>query len=110
MSNEPNWKQESSRILTPMDGKRQPIIRMFVDPNIGLSLGCFVNTYRFSMKFKHAPTEKARERAAEMFELQGAGRGAADESGIEIDHSEDDKFKGKKRSNQKAPSGLFNKK
>lgn len=120
MSNEPNWKQESSRILTPMEDKRQPIIRMFVDPNVGLSLGCFVSTYKSSMKFKHRPTEKARERAAEMFELHGAGRQAMEdaESGIEIDYAEDDNYKprgkkaGKKREsklkNKKAPKGLFN--
>jgi len=113
MSNEPNWKQESSRILTPLDGKRQPIIRMFVDPNIGLSLGCFANTYRFSVKFKHAPTDTARKRAAEMFELQGPGKGGEDSSGIEIDHAEDDKFKGKVRKNRRptkaAVGGLFSK-
>lgn len=116
MSNEPNWKQESSRVLTPMDGKRQPIIRMFVDPNIGLSLGCFVSTYKSSMKFKHRPTDAARERAAEMFEIHGAGRRDMEdaEAGVEIDYSEDDKYAGRRKKekkrpkNDKAPSGLFN--
>lgn len=124
MNNESNWKQESSRILTPMDNKRQPLIRMFVDPNIGLSLGCFVGTYRTSMKFKHAPTDTARERAGEMFELQGLGRKDADaEHGIDIDYEEDEKYSSKsskaskskskkhesKLKNAKAPKGLFSK-
>ncbi len=111
MSNEPNWKQESSRILTPMENKRQPLIRMFVDPEIGLSLGCFVSTYKSSMKFKHAPTDTARERAGEMFELQGAGRRSLEEdSGIEIDYDADENYQGGKRKSKpkkKKASGLF---
>lgn len=63
INNEPNWKQESSRILTPFEGKRDPGIRFFVDQNIGMPLGCFVSTYKQSIKFKHKPTEVAHERA-----------------------------------------------
>ena len=63
MSNEPNWKQESSRILTPDDGKNEPLIRFFVDPNMGQSLGCFGNTWFQSLRFGHKPTAKAKERA-----------------------------------------------
>lgn len=113
MSNEPNWKQESSRVLTPLDGKRQPIIRLFVDPNVGLSLGCFVNTYKQSLKFKHVPTEGARKKAGEMFELHGAGRRSLEEdSGIDIDYGADDNYKAKGRKKSKRPtekpkSGLF---
>lgn len=68
MSNEPNWKQESSRILTPDNSglKKQPIIRMFVDPNIGLSMGCFANTYKQSLKFKHIPSPKSEIIAAQV--------------------------------------------
>lgn len=71
MNNEPNWYQESSRILTPEDGKRQPLIRMFVDSQIRLVLGCWVGTYKQTLKFKHQPTQKARERAASLFEKFG---------------------------------------
>lgn len=63
INNEPNWKQESSRILTPMEGKRAPAIRFFVDENLGMPLGCFVSTYKQTVKFKHKPTEIARDRA-----------------------------------------------
>lgn len=55
MSNKPNWEQESARILTPaMDGivKQDPIIRMFVDPDLGQSIGCFRSTWRFSQQLK----------------------------------------------------------
>lgn len=105
MSNEPNWKQESSRILTPMEGKRDPIIRMFVDPNIGLSLGCFVSTYKSTLKFKHLPTAPARERALEMFELQGAGRRGMEEAeGLELDYEADDKYRGREKGNYTSKS------
>lgn len=73
INNEPNWKQESSRILTPFEDKRQPAIRMFVDPNIGLSLGCFVGTYKQTVKFGHKPTEVARDRAIELMDRHGPG-------------------------------------
>lgn len=51
MSNEPKWEQESSRILTPASEdvpKQSPIIRMFVDPELGQSIGCFKSTWRHS--------------------------------------------------------------
>lgn len=66
ISNEPNWKQESSRILTPDEddcGKGEPLIRFFVDENMAQSTGCFTNTWVQSLKFGYQPTETARERA-----------------------------------------------
>ena len=72
INNEPNWKQESSRILTPMEGKRDPAIRFFVDENIGMPLGCFVSTYKQSIKFKHKPTDTAHERAIELMDKHGS--------------------------------------
>lgn len=80
MNNESNWKQESSRVLTPMENKRQPIIRFFVDPHIPLSLGCFVSTYKQSIAFHHEPTPKAAKSAKEMMVLKGGYR-----DGDEID-------------------------
>lgn len=89
MNNEPNWKQESSRVLTPFEGKRQPIIRMFVDPYIGLSLGCFLNTFKYSMQFKHKPSDKARRIASELAALKAGG--GEDELGIDVDRSKPQK-------------------
>ena len=62
MNNEPNWKQESSRILTPDPDKRQPIIRFFVDTGAQASLKYCANTWRQAIEFKHQPTEIAEER------------------------------------------------
>lgn len=64
ISNEPNWKQESSRILTPADNKNEPLIRFFVDPNMAQSIGCFGNTWYQSLRFGYKPTPKAKEKAA----------------------------------------------
>lgn len=78
MSNEPNWKQESSRVLTPDDSgkKPTPIIRMFVDLHMSVALGCWANTYRQTLSFRHMPSSKNRELAAELLDLQGSGRGS----------------------------------
>jgi superfamily II DNA or RNA helicase len=75
INNEPNWKQESSRVLTPFEGKRQPGIRLFVDEHIGLSLGCFTGTYKQCLKFKHKPTEVAHERAIKLMDKHNARKG-----------------------------------
>lgn len=72
INNAPNWHQESSRILTPMDNKRQPAIRFFVDENIGMPLGCFVSTYKQSIKLSHKPTDTARERAKALMKKHGS--------------------------------------
>lgn len=68
MNNPPNWKQESSRILTPDDSglKRDPIIRFFADDGVNLALGCFANTWKQSLDYKHTPTPVAFERAEEL--------------------------------------------
>lgn len=86
INNEPNWKQESSRILTPMEGKRQPAIRFFVDENIRMCLGCFVGTYRHSIKFKHKPTPTAQERALALFKKSNS-RGELEGDALEGDTS-----------------------
>lgn len=82
INNKPNWKQESSRVLTPFEGKRPPGIRFFVDQNIGMPLGCFVATYKQSIEFNHKPTEVARDRAIELMEehnrKRSSGRGGGD--------------------------------
>jgi superfamily II DNA or RNA helicase len=63
MSNEPNWEQESSRILTPASDdvpKKSPMIRMFVDPNLGQSLGCFRSTWKHSQNLGYNFSDEAR--------------------------------------------------
>lgn len=60
MSNEPNWEQESYRILTPMPDKPTPRIRMFLDKYMQRSVGCFKVTLQASMKFNHKLSEKSR--------------------------------------------------
>jgi superfamily II DNA or RNA helicase len=60
MSNEPNWEQESYRILTPMPDKPTPRIRMFLDKYMQRSVGCFKVTLQASMKFNHQLSEKSR--------------------------------------------------
>lgn len=58
MNNEPNWKQESCRILTPMEGKRTPIIRMFIDPKMEKSMGFARSVLKFCWKFGYAKAKR----------------------------------------------------
>lgn len=61
MNNAPNWQQESRRICTPDDTgvKKAPLIRMFVDPALGASLGCFKKTWQQSLELGYKPVKKA---------------------------------------------------
>ena len=63
ISNAPNYKQETARICTPKEGKRPPIIRMFVDLEQPQSLGCAKASIGHCKKFGYtfATSEKQQE-------------------------------------------------
>lgn len=88
MSNKPNWEQESARILTPMEGKKPPIIRMFVDPGLGQSIGCFRSTWRFSQQLGHKFDPAAVEWYTENVGMSRAEREAASEGMDEYEAAE----------------------
>jgi len=58
MNNEPNWKQESCRILTPMENKRTPVIRMFIDPKMDRSMQCARSVLKMCWKFGYAKAKR----------------------------------------------------
>lgn len=82
ISNEPNYKQETSRIRTPLEGKNTPIIRLFYD-EMGQSSGCAKNCVKHMQIFKHnfstLPKQKEKLKA-----LMNTGRKV---------YNEDDDFK-----------------
>lgn len=77
MSNKPNWEQESNRICTPASPdvpKKDPIIKMFVDPEISMSLGCFRKTMGFSVELDHEITQQAKTEIDKINRTYGRGR------------------------------------
>jgi superfamily II DNA or RNA helicase len=106
MSNEPNWQQESRRICTPSDDKNDPLIRFFVDPSMGLSMGCFRNTWKFSLAEGHQPTEKSHLKAVALGATGSSPRDRDDDdSDIYRSERNDRSKKAKPKANR--PKGIF---
>lgn len=53
ISNEPNYRQETARIRTPMEGKRQPIVRLYYDSAMAASVACARNCVTHMEGFKY---------------------------------------------------------
>ena len=62
ISNPPNHEQEVSRILTPLEGKRTPLVKYFVD-NMGISKGCLRTcVFKTHTRLHHHISEKQWDR------------------------------------------------
>lgn len=82
ISNPPNYYQETMRVCTPLPGKLQPIIRIFVD-DLQMTKGCF-RTCWFQTVLKHKFEVNSRhlERANAIFRTMNSSR-----------HEENDEYK-----------------
>lgn len=74
ISNPPNYEQETRRVCTKMEGKKQPIIRIFVD-EMNMSKACFKTCfYRTFMALKFRITEKSFQKAKALIDSLDAQR------------------------------------
>lgn len=73
ISNEPNYKQETSRVCTPLAGKRPPIIRLFVDMNQPQSAGCARSSIKHMQGFKYAFAKSEKQQEL-LIEVLSSGR------------------------------------
>ncbi len=82
ISNEPNLKQETSRVRTPMEGKLDPIIRLFVDKNVGASFGCARSTIKHMQGFGYA-FDKASNKL--VYEILSGGKQSYEDDDNPVD-------------------------
>lgn len=80
ISNEPNLQQETKRVCTPMEGKRDPIVRLFVDLALGLSIGCARNSIKHMQNLKYHFKKSDKQRIL-MYEILGDKSGERDTGG-----------------------------
>lgn len=92
ISNEPNLKQETKRVCTPMKGKRDPIIRLFVDMELGISIGCARNSIKHMKGFKYHFKKSDKQRAL-MYEILGDAHRKEMESEFDYAERGDDSWK-----------------
>lgn len=73
ISNKPNLRQETARICTPVAGKKQPIIRLFVDLNQVQSSGCARTSIRHMLEFGYKFSKKGSQQRM-LYEIMSTGK------------------------------------
>jgi hypothetical protein len=84
INNKPNFKQETKRVCTPLEGKKQPIIRLLYDNGIGLSVGCAKGTLSHAQAYKYDISTDDKTQAC-VEELRYRRDRDADEGPIDCD-------------------------
>jgi superfamily II DNA or RNA helicase len=84
ISNKPNYKQETSRVRTPMEGKRRPIIRLFYDERMPASVACAKNSLAHMVEFGYEiSSDKITQEAVVDLSRWKSGRSRSDDAQFE---------------------------
>lgn len=91
ISNSPNLRQETSRVRTPMEGKRDPVIRLFFDAELGQSIGCARSSLKHLISFKYTFKNSEKQNKLRL-EILGNTRQNDSDSGVGAFKSVRNKF------------------
>lgn len=80
INNAPNFKQESKRVCTPLEGKPEPVIRLFVDINCEASFRCLEHTIEHCKQFNYSFPKKTLKKWTKFREKSGIGYARDDNS------------------------------
>jgi hypothetical protein len=85
ISNKPNYKQETSRVRTPREGKKS-IVRLFFDAEMGQSIGCARNcvTHLREFKYDFSDDKETKRNLAALAEHGSRGRRGDDDDSAEF--------------------------
>lgn len=104
ISNPPNYYQETLRVCTPMEGKKTPIIRIFVD-DMPMTKGCFRTCWFHTfIKYGFVINEKHMGIAKKI--INSMGRRFDEDEGDSV-YRDPEKAKEKQKTKQWRPLNLF---
>lgn len=83
ISNEPNYRQETRRVCTPVEGK-QPIVRLFYEESMGQSVGCARACVRHMKEFNYVFSQEPHTQACLEILSQNKRGGYRDADNFEV--------------------------
>ena len=91
INNKPNLKQETSRVRTPLEGKKTPRVRLYVDMQVGASLGCARASLNHMIGFEYKIAKSSRALVSEVLSARSQRhRGGSESDGFDLNAYENE--------------------